>query len=203
MEKWKIGVIIVLLAGVVGFGMFQSRAPEPVEPEVQSTPSTGLPAATGQQPIAWDIPKALWANTAQPIKLDDLKGHVTVLEFWRSECSHCREAVPFMNQLHQRYKDKGVKIVTFQSPGQLTSDNPENSWETVKSFIKANQISYPVAFDTERKLKDQYTKKFGVDLYPFALVLDKKGVIRFAKTGFDTDKARQIVSMVETLLKEK
>jgi thiol-disulfide isomerase/thioredoxin len=209
MEKWKILVIIGLLSSLAVFGVMQNKpatAPESVPsgtagPAPVVTPNPQLAKMIGARPLPWNIPAANWKNTPKPVTLNDLKGQVAVIEFWRFQCSHCQQAVPFLSQLYNQYKGR-VKFVTFQSPGPLTADNPETSWKSVQEFIKVTNIPYPVAFDEGRKLKDQYTKTFGVDRYPFTIVLDKKGDIRHAETGFDSEKGRMLVQELEKLLKE-
>ena len=215
MEKWKIGAIIALM---VGFGAFQwfatsSENSENVVAAVDGeasadgqsparpveTPSPALLALKGKMPHAWGVPANLWLNTPKPITLADLKGSVAVIEFWRLQCSHCQEAVPFMNGLHQRYKSRGLKVVTFQSPGELTKENMENNWGKVQEFAQRTSISYPVAFDTERKVKDKYK----IELYPMILVLDRDGRIQLAETGHTPEKEREIVATIERLLKQK
>lgn len=211
MEKWKIALSLALIAG---FGVFQwfgtgkdsgENSDKPVTEnrtqtaEKTPTPLPQLVALKGKTPIEWSIPKDLWLNSDKPIVLSDLKGSVAVIEFWRTECSHCQEAVPFMNQIYWRYKSRGLKVVTFQSPGELKGTNPEMHWQSVKEFAQKNSITYPVAFDTERKLKNKYK----VDWYPLILVTDRSGHIQLAQSGHTPEKTRELAQTIERLLKEK
>jgi thiol-disulfide isomerase/thioredoxin len=208
MEKWKIGVVLALLIGLAGVGLMQNQPPTPATPTPTETSdvagqqlSPQLQKVVGTQPLPWSIPQNQWVNAPKPISPEDIKGSVTVIEFWRMGCSHCRDAVPFMEELYSRYKDKGLKIVTFHSPGLLNATNEETDWKKVQAFIKANNIQYPVAFDTNRQIKDKYTKAYQIDLYPFVLLVDKSGTIRYANTGFDEMKARRLAEEVDKLIK--
>src|SRR5947208_17130438 len=47
-----------------------------------------------------------WINS-KPLKLDDLKGKVVVLEFWATWCPTCISMIPHHNELAKKYADKG------------------------------------------------------------------------------------------------
>ena len=88
MDKWKIIIIVALLAGLGGYGFYQQNASQAPPPPDPSTAPKEPPAnekinkMKGQVPPAWDIPANLWVNTKAPISLSSLKGSVVLLEFW-------------------------------------------------------------------------------------------------------------------------
>jgi len=124
---------------------------------------------------------------------------VTLIEFWRLKCKSCQDSVPVMKEFYNRYRGRGLKMVTFQSPGELTAENAENRWTDVQEFVRSNNINYPVAFDAGRKLKDKYR----IEWYPLILLLDRQGRIRFAQTGHTPEKVVQLMKMVERTLQKK
>jgi thiol-disulfide isomerase/thioredoxin len=201
MEMWKIGVIGALLAGYVGYSTLQNQPLEPQagpEPQNQATPPNEPPRVdpatlVGTKVKPWSIPAGQWMNSDRPLTPKDLQGKVTLLEFWRTGCSHCEEAAPFMNGLAKRYGPK-LQIITFQSPGLLSPLNEETDWKKVQDWAKERGIAYPVAFDAGRKLKNQYQ----VPTYPFLMVADRTGTIRFAQTGHTEEKARALVEALES-----
>src|SRR3712207_4929664 len=101
MDKWKILLIVVLLGGLAGYGFYQqatvgeTQMGMPANPEPPEDPTKG--PLVGKPASAWNIPAGSWMNTPQPISLQDMKGHVTILEFFRIECPHCEDAAPFMS----------------------------------------------------------------------------------------------------------
>ena len=44
-------------------------------------------------------------------KLSDLKGQVVYVDFWASWCKPCRASFPWMNDMTQKYKDKGLNVI--------------------------------------------------------------------------------------------
>ncbi len=207
MDKWKIIIIVALLAGLGGYGFYQQSASQAPPPPDPSTAPKEPPAnekinkMKGQVPPAWDIPANLWVNTKAPISLSSLKGSVVLLEFWRIGCPHCERAAPFLNQLYKQYQTKGLKMVTIHTPGAPTPDNPENNWTTVRQTIKEWGITYPVAYDEGGKL---FQKVYGGNRYPTAILLDRESKIRFVETGMDSpEQKQQLVANIDKLLAAK
>ena len=208
MEKWKIGVIVLLLAGFAGFAATQNKPP------IASTQKTPTPAADkpvptptieptvasliGTAPPAWNIPANLWTNTQKPPTPADLKGKVTLIEFFRIECPHCADAAPFIEAMQREYGPHGLQIITFQSPGVLTDPaNPELSWDNVKDWLKTQGATYPASFDTGRTLKN----KTGITTYPLSLVVGKDGKIVYGQTGHTPEKAQALAAKIEDTMR--
>ena len=178
----------------------------------QATPTSALAAQEQVQPIpdartnmvgkplaAWNIPAQHWTNTRKPIDLADLKGHVTVIEFFRIGCSHCRDAAPARRALYRKYHPRGLKMIGFQSPADTTNArNSETNWKQVKAKIRQWRLTYPIAFDSNRALFDKYNFQF----YPTVLVVDKKGIVRFQQTGFTPANAKALEQFVAGALKK-
>ncbi len=212
MEKWKIGAIALLLAGFAGFAATQNKPPiagsetAPTDNAASETKDEPLPsdpkvaALIGTAPPAWSIPANLWVNAKKPLTPADLKGKVTLLEFFRIGCSHCEEAVPFIEAMQKEYAPHGLQIITLQSPGMLASDikpgdapNPELDWDTVKGWLKERKVTYPVAFDTDRIIKG----KTGITTYPLSLVVNREGKIIYGQTGHTTEKSQALAAVIE------
>ena len=47
-----------------------------------------------------------------PNQLSDLNGPVAYLDFWVSWCKPRRKSFPWMNQVQQKYANKGLQIIT-------------------------------------------------------------------------------------------
>ncbi len=193
MEKWKIATIAVLLMSLVGFSISQQNqagkpAPTPA-PDAAPTPSPYL----GKSLPAWNFKQ--W-NASKPIAASSLQGQTTLIEVFRTECGHCRDAAPLMAALDNRYGPRGLKIIGIQSPGTFDdAQNPENNWKAVQGWLKEHGIFYPVAFDEKsRYFQGTIQKQFLNDdpnklSYPTMLIVGKDGKVAWAETGHDTSKA--------------
>ncbi len=96
-------------------------------------------------------------------KEPELKGRAYVLEFWATWCPPCRTSIPHLNEIHQKYKGRGLEII-----GVTKEDR-----QTVRNFTKDVPIEYTVAHDTYGKLNDEFQIK-GI---PHAMIVDKTGKI--------------------------
>ena len=54
----------------------------------------------------WELP----SGTGKKISLKSLRGKVVVLDFWATWCGPCRRAMPEVQKLHNKFKDKGVAV---------------------------------------------------------------------------------------------
>ena len=202
MEKWKIIIIMLLLGGLAGYGYFQANPgalpidPPPARPT--PTPDPKDLALIGKPAPAWNIPAQYWVNTPKPINLQDLKGKVVLLEFWRSGCHSCQDAAPFMIQLYQQFKPRGLEVVTFQSPGLITeAENPENQWDKVKQVVREWNLPYPVAFDKDGAL---FKSSYNGRLWPTMVLIDRQGKILHLQPGHDEAKKKAIHAAIEKAL---
>jgi peroxiredoxin/outer membrane lipoprotein-sorting protein len=110
------------------------------------------------------------------ISLKDLKGSVVVLDFWASWCGPCVGSLPKINQLHEEFKEQGVKVFAV---------NQGEDKELVQGFMKSRNLSLPVLLDTDTKVGNQYD----ANAIPETVVIDKSGQIRnvFVGAGPDTE----------------
>jgi thiol-disulfide isomerase/thioredoxin len=133
-------------------------------------------------PMAFDG----WANIAkEPKDWASLKGSVVLIDFWAHWCGPCRASVPKINELHEKFKSKGLVIVAVHS---------DPNTEKGKSAITETSMAYPVAFDTKGALM----KALGCDSYPDYVLIDRKGIIR----AVDVANA-DVPRAVEALVNEK
>jgi thiol-disulfide isomerase/thioredoxin len=86
-----------------------------------------------------------------------------LLEFWATWCPPCRESIPHLNELHAKYKDRGLVIIG-------VTDEPAG---VIRKFQKDTPMDYAVATDSGGKLNEN----MGVDGIPHAFLADASGKI--------------------------
>ncbi len=115
----------------------------------------------------------------------DFKGQILVVNFWATWCPPCLEEVPKLNDLHDRYKNKGVRVIGIA----LDKD----SLELVVPFVKENKIAYPILAGNQQVLTDLKNFK-GV---PTTFVFDRKGKIRKRFDGsFDLEQLEESLQLL-------
>ena len=125
---------------------------------------------------AFPFPEGLsWINTASPLSLQELRGHVILLDFWTYSCINCINVIPDIKSLELKYQEQPFVIIGVHSPKY---DN-EKSVENVKAAIKRYKIDYPVIVDNDCLLCDKY----GIKSRPSFILISTNGKIIGAASG--------------------
>src|SRR5215475_4625317 len=110
------------------------------------------------------IQAAAWLNwKGDAPTLESLKGRVVMLEFWGTWCGPCVRAMPEVQKLHDRYRDRGLVVLAI-------SYEPAS---VLQQFLKENSYTMPVGSDPEKKVVSAY----GIRSWPTTFVIGKDGKI--------------------------
>ncbi len=116
-------------------------------------------------------------SSAPAITVDWVQGNVAdtsdasktyVVEFWATWCGPCMRSIPHLNELHTKYKSKGLVIMGI-------SDEPMG---TVKPFVskKGGAMSYPVAVDKDNQMKRNWMEAAKQNGIPCAFVVKESKI---------------------------
>jgi peroxiredoxin len=183
--KKKILLIMVLLLVVIpliGYGCLSKTSSATPSNSGQSTQSESKTTA----------PNFSWKdNSGSLINLSDLKGKVVLLDFWATWCGPCRETIPHVEAIYEKYLAKGVEVL-----GINLDDT--SKLDSVKQFIKDNGMKYQVINDASGTVSQQY----GVTSIPRFFIVDKNGYIDKMIIGYDPNMEIVISTEIDKLLKE-
>lgn len=121
--------------------------------------------------------------------LPKTKGKVVYLDFWASWCAPCKASFPVLNGWHQQYASKGFMVLGV---------NVDETSEAMQTFLKKNNVSFPVVRDAAHKL----VSAANVSTMPSSFIIDRRGVIRHAHTGFHARDAAAVSAQITALLGE-
>jgi len=125
------------------------------------------------------------------IELNDFKGKVVLLDFWASWCVPCREEMPFLIDLYNRYH---------KSPFEIIAINIDTKLDNARKFM--DQLSENIRFTVVKDSEQQIPPKYQINGMPTSVLIDKKGIIRFWHTGFKASYKEDYISEIDELLKE-
>jgi len=127
----------------------------------------------------------LQLNNNKNIKLSDLKGKVILLDFWYRGCFPCLKATPDLIKMQEEFKNDLVII------GINDRDNKEDITDYY-AYKKGNYFStYKTETDISKNLK--------INVFPTFIIINQKGEIEKAETGFDKGSIRKTI---KKLIKE-
>jgi peroxiredoxin len=131
----------------------------------------------------------LKSNTGKNIKLSELRGQVVLLNFWASWCGPCRQEMPLLEKLQQRYSALGFTVL-----GVNVEEDPSKA----KSLLKDIPVSFPILFDTQNTVSKQYN----VSAMPSTVMIDRNGNMRYLHKGYKSGDEVQYKKWVKQLVKE-
>ena len=97
------------------------------------------------------------------VSLKDFRGKLLMLNFWASWCLPCREEMPAMERLYQKYRDQGFVILGV---------NVKDDKKSAISFVRELKITFPIGFDPNGDVGLSY----GAWGLPATYLIDTKGI---------------------------
>ena len=72
----------------------------------------------------------------------ELDGRIVLLDFWATWCPPCIKDLPRLTQLHERYTDRGVSVVS------VSIDEGDKAAKKVAKMVRKRKATHPVYLDS-------------------------------------------------------
>lgn len=115
------------------------------------------------------------------------KGKVVLLSFWAVGCPPCREEIPHLLELYEKYKDQGLVVL-----GVNCWDEPLG---TVREYVEDQKITFPILLNGSR-----VAQKYRVMVVPSLFWIDRQGRVAGHHAGFHGAMADEFEAKLKTLL---
>lgn len=122
----------------------------------------------------------------EPAGLDDFSGRPVLLNFWATWCTPCRTETPFLQSIHERYRDQGLQVVG------VSMDSPD-SHEDIRSFMEEMGVTYEILYDPRQVATD----RFSLIGLPVTFILDSETEIRFVRVGPVSENDEEFMDALE------
>ncbi len=99
-------------------------------------------------------------STNRSVLLAPLRGRMVLLEFFGTDCPHCKRMAPRMNAIHKRYAGRGMAVIG------LTPDSRQKA----QVFRRAYDVRHGIALAPMDTLRT-----YGVTEYPLGLLIAPNG----------------------------
>jgi thiol-disulfide isomerase/thioredoxin len=186
--------LILVLALVAGVLLFISLVRQRGVPSGKDHPAVGRTLA--------DIHVKPLLNADRAIRPEDLRGKVTLINFWGPWCGPCLRELPELAALEQKYRgrtDVRVLLVAFpRSAGEATDELREETREVLKN-VEGDPAVY---YDPDHQLPRKISKAAALDGFgfPTTLLLDQSGAIRAVWTGYRPQYVQEMGPAIEDAL---
>ena len=110
---------------------------------------------------------ALTDNKGKKFTDKDLRGKVYIIQGFAPGCSSCAREIATLNKVYDKYKDKGIEIISLD----VASNDISGAIETKEKF---NGGDWHWTVDL-----DNVAVKFGIASLESTYIVDKEGIIRY------------------------
>jgi peroxiredoxin len=126
--------------------------------------------------------------TGGPLRLADFRGRVVLLNFWATWCPPCREEMPSMERLYQRYRERGFTILALSVDRNVAA---------IPGFVDGFRLTFPIGLDPESTVATLYR----VRALPTTVVIDRAGQVVAGAAGARDWDSPAAHAVVETLFR--
>ncbi len=125
------------------------------------------------------------------VKLGGKQDKVYLVDFWATWCGPCRAAIPFLQELHEKYSEKGLVVV-----GVALDSGSE---QDVRAFVENQKMTYRICVP---KNQEEVKQRYRVKAYPTMYIVDKKGIVRYVEEGYSEELQEEILRQIGYALME-
>jgi thiol-disulfide isomerase/thioredoxin len=190
-QDGRIGVLALTIAGV---RLSNTLSPKTFVVSVPEDYSTAAHQVSEKRVeiLRRDTPAPNWSaidSTGQKIGLSDLKGRVIILDFWAEWCVPCKQAMPVLQRLHEKYSSQGVSVIGVHCFAAKGGKPPMD-------YIRLKQYTYKQIISG-----DEIAGAYKVAALPTLFVIDQSGRIAFHHTGYKKELEADLTRIVNQLIK--
>jgi len=166
------------------FGATHPAGVEPLEPvAVDDQLMRQLKARAAQLPVEGQMPSfdgaTTWINS-EPLTPAALRGRMVAVDFWTYTCVNWLRTLPYVRAWAEKYRDKGLTVIGVHTP----EFSFEKDLDNVRREVKALNVDYPVAVDSDYGVWQDFDNHYWPALY----LVDAQGSIRghhFGEGAYD------------------
>ncbi len=102
---------------------------------------------------------------------EQFKDKVLVIDFWATWCNPCIEAMPTIQKVCQKYKEKGVMLLAV---------NVGEDTKKIQEFVKKQGWKIDVVIDDQMEV----SKGFSADVIPLTMLVSREGMVEAVHFGY-------------------
>ena len=133
----------------------------------------------------------LLSADGRSIELSDFRGKWVWLVFWRVGCQPCRDGIPTLETLYQKYRDRGLVVLGF---------NCADDRQIALNLLQEHAVTFPCVLDSSDEASRIYFECYqtlrGMSGVPLNYIIDAQGWITDSWYGdYDEAHVRQAMKL--------
>jgi peroxiredoxin len=132
---------------------------------------------------------ALKSSTGDNLRLSEYRGDVVMINFWATWCGPCRQEMPLLDELYNRYNRVGFNLL-----GVNIDDDSRRAMQMVEEL----GVNFPVLFDARKEV----SKLYEVEAMPVTVIVDRTGTVRYVHHGYKPGYEEKYLDQIRSLLRE-
>ena len=149
--------------------------------------SAGAHAVVTPQASAPDF--TLKSAEGRNLRLQEQRGQVVLVNFWASWCGPCKQEMPHLGRLYDKYRSSGFTLLAVN----IDDDARHGAATAAKWGLK-----FPVLLDTDKKV----TRLYDLGAMPSTVLIDRDGKVRYLHRGYREGVEEAYERQIRELVKE-
>jgi peroxiredoxin len=122
-------------------------------------------------------------------RLKEQRGQVVMLNFWATWCGPCRQEMPQLNRIYQKFSPAGFT---------LFGVNIDEDAGVAAGMSSRLGLQFPVLLDTDKRVSRMYD----LSTMPSTVLIDRDGRVRYVHLGYKEGYEQTYEKQIRELLKE-
>jgi peroxiredoxin len=146
--------------------------------------------ASDKVKVGETCPQFTLSTTGKTITASELKGKITLINFFATWCGPCKKELPEVEkQIWAKYKgNKNFQLIVV---GRGHGD------KVIGNFKRKNGYTFPMYSDSTKIVYEKFADKY----IPRNFIVDKNGIIVYSGINYTEDEFKLILKKLEELLK--
>lgn len=123
------------------------------------------------------------------LRLAEQRGQVVMVNFWASWCGPCRQEMPHLNRLYDKYRSAGFVLL-----GVNIDEDPKHGAATAQRW----GVNFPVLLDATKAV----TRQYDLGSMPATVLIDRDGRVRYLHRGYREGVEAVYERQIRELVKE-
>jgi peroxiredoxin len=123
------------------------------------------------------------------MRLAEQRGNVVLVNFWASWCGPCKQEMPHLNRLYDKYRASGFVLL-----GVNIDDDPR----AASSAAARMGLRFPVLLDADKAV----SRLYDLGSMPATVLVDRDGRVRFLHRGYREGVEDEYERQIRELVKE-